>query len=81
MNRSGGGTAGFTLLEVLAALAVLGLVIALLSQGVRFGLQASRHGNRLAADADAGQIADGKLLTLVMALQLRHPSLFTGPKP
>ena len=30
----------------------------------------------LAADADAGRIADGKLFTLVMALRLREPGLF-----
>ena len=34
----------------------------------------------LAADADAGRIADGKLLTLVMALRLRHPSLCAGQR-
>ena len=32
--------------------------------------------DELAADADAGRIADAKLLTLVMALRLRHPALF-----
>ena len=31
----------------------------------------------LVADADAGLISDGKLLTLVLALRLRHPALFT----
>jgi len=30
----------------------------------------------LAADADAGRIADGKLFTLAMALRLRQPALF-----
>ena len=30
----------------------------------------------LAADADAGRIVDGKLLTLVLALRLRRPELF-----
>jgi nudix-type nucleoside diphosphatase (YffH/AdpP family) len=33
----------------------------------------------LAADADQGQIVDGKLLTLVLALRLRRPELFVGP--
>ena len=32
--------------------------------------------DELAADADAGRIADAKLLTLVMALRLRRPALF-----
>jgi nudix-type nucleoside diphosphatase (YffH/AdpP family) len=36
----------------------------------------------LAADADTGRIADGKLLTLVLALRLRRPELFVhGPGP
>ena len=30
----------------------------------------------LAADVDQGRIADGKLLTLVLALRLRRPDLF-----
>ncbi len=44
--RSGGrraaGDAGFTLLEILAAVAVFGVVLALLGQGVQFGLRATR---------------------------------------
>jgi hypothetical protein len=32
----------------------------------------------LAADAMQGEVADGKLLTLIMALQLRRPDLFIG---
>lgn len=39
-RRPRAGEAGFTLLEILAAVAVLGLVMALLGQGVRFGLGA-----------------------------------------
>lgn len=45
--RSGGcparpGDAGFTLLELLVGLFVLGLLLVLLTQGVRFGLQATQ---------------------------------------
>jgi hypothetical protein len=32
----------------------------------------------LAADADAGRIVDGKLLTLILALRVRRPELFQG---
>ena len=32
--------------------------------------------SELAAEADQGRITDGKLLTLVLALRLRHPGLF-----
>lgn len=32
--------------------------------------------NDLAAEADEGRIGDGKLLTLVLALRLRHPEVF-----
>jgi general secretion pathway protein J len=44
-------SAGFTLLEVLAALAVLGLLMVALTQGVRFGMHAFH--------AQAGQVAGG----------------------
>lgn len=45
--------AGFTLLEVLVALAVLGLVLAGLAQGTRFGLQTTgRQADSIAASAD-----------------------------
>jgi nudix-type nucleoside diphosphatase (YffH/AdpP family) len=33
----------------------------------------------LAADAEHGRITDGKLLTLIFALRLRRPELFTAP--
>ena len=33
----------------------------------------------LAADAEYGRITDGKLLTLIFALRLRRPELFTAP--
>jgi general secretion pathway protein J len=40
ISRRHGPSAGFTLLEILVALVVLGFLMAGLSQGVRFGLQA-----------------------------------------
>ncbi len=44
---------GFTLLEILVALVVLGLVLAGLAQGTRFGLRvAERQSATIAADAD-----------------------------
>ena len=43
MRPSHPAGAGFTLLEVLVAVSVLGLVLVLLTQGVQFGLQATRQ--------------------------------------
>ena len=40
--RRAGGDAGFTLLELLVAVTVFGTVLALLTQGVQFGLRATR---------------------------------------
>ncbi len=40
------GTGGFTLLELLVAVAVLGMLIVLLNQGVAFGLRATSMQNR-----------------------------------
>ncbi len=42
MQRRTAAEAGFTLLEVLVAVFVLGVVLVLLTQGVRFGLQATQ---------------------------------------
>ena len=41
-ERRAGRDAGFTLLEILLAVAVFGTVLALLAQGVQFGLRATR---------------------------------------
>jgi general secretion pathway protein J len=43
---------GFTLLEVLVALAVFGLLLAGLTQGMRYGLQARRTQARISANHD-----------------------------
>ncbi len=55
-NRSGRrvpGAVGFTLVEVMAALAVLGVVLALLGQAQQFGVAAWTHQTRsLAVDGD-----------------------------
>ncbi len=53
MTARGAGHNGFTLLEMLVALVVLGLVLAGLAQGTRFGLRvAERQAATIAADAD-----------------------------
>ncbi len=57
MTRAPEREAGFTLLELLAAIAVLGLIIVMLSNGFLFGLDATRlaaagqNNDRLAVDA------------------------------
>jgi general secretion pathway protein J len=60
-----GGTRGFTLLEVLVALAVLGFLIVGLAQGVRFGLAAWDQQRRLASGADSLDAADRALRQLI----------------
>jgi general secretion pathway protein J len=55
-RRSGAADAGFTLLEILVALVVLGFLLVGLSEGVRFGLRAWDSETRLVdrgADMDA----------------------------
>ena len=54
--RAPGSAAGFTLLEILVVMAVLGLLLATLAAGTRFGLRAWQAGARLTAgrgDVDA----------------------------
>ncbi len=59
------GEAGFTLLEILVALVVLGLVLVLLGQGVQFGLAAWRSQARIAAERGDLDTVDRTLRTLV----------------
>lgn len=69
-------TAGFTLLELLAALAVMGLLLVLLSQGVQFGLrttQAQAAFQTRHADLDA---VDRTLRRLVAQA---HPGTYPEP--
>ena len=57
--------AGFTLIEVLAALAVLGMILVALSTGLRFGQQALSAQNRSTATADQVGPVDTALRSLV----------------
>jgi general secretion pathway protein J len=77
--------AGFTLLEVVVALAILGLVMTALAGGLGFSLKASRAGERMTDDTLAIARLDGLLRhDLERALRLRTassphaPLAFTG---
>ena len=59
---------GFTLIEILAALTVLGLVIAMLGQGLRLGLNATRMRDRV-----TGQTAEMEAALLREAAVLLRP--------
>ena len=59
------GRAGFTLLETLAVLALLGFVILALSQGARFGLTAWATRDRLEAEAAELDAADRLIRRLI----------------
>src|ERR1700730_2693399 len=60
------------------------LIAPLIASAISGGVEGEREGitvverllAELAADVDHGRIADGKLLTLVLALRLRRPDLF-----
>ena len=76
-NRQG----GFTLLEVLAALVVLGFVVAGLSQGLRFGLRAMERQERLSVQRGDVEAVDRLLRRLVTHMDpgtSRDPSGLTG---
>ena len=60
--------AGFTLLEILVALAVFGILILGLGQGVQFGLQAWNRQERTIAARSELDAVDRTLRTLVTAL-------------
>jgi general secretion pathway protein J len=64
-RRSANRCAGFTLIEVLAALAVLGLILAGLSAGVRFGQQALLNQARDTTAANQVGPVDETLRSLV----------------
>jgi general secretion pathway protein J len=59
---------GFTLLELLAALAILGLLLAEMSQGVRLGLLAVGTANRLNNGADDLELVDSTLRRVIEGL-------------
>ena len=60
-----GARAGFTLIEVLAALAVLGMILVALSTGLRFGRQALLAQNRSMATENQVGPVDAALRSLV----------------
>jgi general secretion pathway protein J len=63
MNRR--RNAGFTLLEVLVALVVLGLLMATLAQGMRIGLGAMTVGQRIGAGVDGLEATERTLRALL----------------
>jgi general secretion pathway protein J len=69
---------GFTLVEVLAALVVLGLVVAGLGQGMRFGLQAW---DRAAGMIEAGNTLDAVDRVLRHMVARMHPGGVGKPAP
>ncbi len=69
---------GFTLLEILVVLVVLGILLATLTQGMRFGVQASEKQARslqLVTDLDAVD------RTLRQLIERMKPGGFTGKPP
>src|SRR5665213_3352932 len=60
-----GGCAGFTLIEVLAALAVLGMILIALSTGLRFGRQALLAQTRSTATENQVGPVDAALRSLI----------------
>ncbi len=75
-GRARGQEAGFTLLEVLAATVVLGLIIAMMTQGLHFGLLATR----LTSGAQGQDLlaADQALRHLI---QRADPGTYPEPAP
>jgi prepilin-type N-terminal cleavage/methylation domain-containing protein len=75
------GTAGFTLLELLIALAIVGALVAVAFGGLRVGLAAWTQGEER---AEAHQHVRGVALTVVRALRGTYPyraSRGTAPEP
>lgn len=72
------GAAGFTLVEMLVALVVLGLVAGGLSQGLRFGVQAW---SRAATLIEASDTLDAVDRTLRLMVAQMHPGQPGQPAP
>ncbi len=64
-ERLGADAPGFTLLEILVALVVLGFVLVILAQGVQFGLQAWRSQARVTTERGDLDTVDRTLRNLV----------------
>ena len=75
-GRGNGREGGFTLLEILVALAVLGFLLAGLSQGTRFGLMAWRVQSRTIASRDEIDTAERLLRGLIARMD---PGSEDGP--
>lgn len=81
--KRGGGDAGFTLLEVMVALAVLGFLVLGLNQGTRFGLAAWDQQSRMLARGGELDAVDRSFRSIVAHLVPRddpnRPGLRGGP--
>ena len=73
-ERVRGTKAGFTLVELLAAIVVLGFVVVMLSEGLRFGV----HAERLVAEEHRADLlaVDGTLRRIV---ELADPGIYPEP--
>jgi general secretion pathway protein J len=65
VTRSSSSAAGFTLLEILVALVVFGLLVVGLTQGVHFGLRARTTQARIIAMSDSLDTTDRTLRNLI----------------
>lgn len=73
--------AGFTLLEILAALAILGLVLGALTLGIRFGLAAVATGGRVTDNTAEFEVVDRTVRHLIEGMDPGHdpdPAPFIG---
>ncbi|AHJ68398.1 prepilin-type N-terminal cleavage/methylation domain-containing protein [Granulibacter bethesdensis] len=73
--------AGFTLLEVLVALVVLGFLIVGLTEGTRFGFLAQQHQDAMQAGAPALEGADRALRSLLRTMRPGLPTDDSNPLP
>src|SRR5271170_7447617 len=65
------GQAGFTLLEMIVALVVLGFLMIGLTEGSRFGFRAWKHQADMIADHDQMDAVDRTLRQLLTHVQMR----------
>jgi general secretion pathway protein J len=65
VRRHAGGEAGFTLIEVLVALVLFSLLVMLLFDNVRFGLQAWQHGSTNAEQFEHSLVTQDLLRRLI----------------
>ena len=72
--RGSRGDAGFTLLEIVVALVVLGILLATLSNGVRFGLAAYDRQDGMVATAGRLEAVDRSLRRLLTLLDPGTPT-------